>query len=203
MYWSQYDGTPFISRYMGVDELADSVDKAVDVVLPQIIATSAPFGAYCTSLFITQVDIWNGGQLASAGTWVEDYFVARSYIELMKNNIGGVVWGRYDVLNVKGQTTNSLFDLIVLLSNFFHAEGNLYDVPSVNGIAVVDEQKHGYALIPNRTTDSRIIETISIDGFIVPVISIQAQVASSLGDINPNIRESGGIEPYSITLIQF
>lgn len=203
-YFSPSKAVPNLTASMNISQLADSLDFAVDVKLPQL-ARACSRSAFITSLYPEDV-FPRVGRLASFGTWLNSYFVARSYAAaLTEPTIKGVVFGRFDLLDVKLASTNSLFDCMLVISEFFNTSGTIYSVSAsgLSAVVVADSSHHGAALIINRTAARAALQFVSLDGYVVAFDSGFAQVATGLGDTAPALRSVSQIEPYSITVARF
>lgn len=210
-YYSPSKGTYNLSATMPVSQIVDSFDYGIDVMLPQISQLCSR-ASFCASLYPEDIDP-RGGRLKTSGTWANCYFIASGYIaQCYLPEDSGCVFGRFDLLwsrsvknGVTTVTTNSLFDAMTLIGKFFNYPGELHrvTVAGVRAVATVDANHHGYILAATRSGISHQVASVSVNGYYAPVISIEAQVATSLSDAAPVIRSSNGIEGYSITLIQF
>lgn len=202
-YWAPSKGTPNLSSTMPINQLADSFDYAIDVMLPRII-NAASRSAFCTSLYPEDIDP-RGGKLASAGTWLNNYFVAKSFIAIQYSSFSrGAVFGRLDLLDVKiTNGPNSLYYALQIMAPYFKTSGELYKPENNSDAILVDNNHHGFALLVNRSGIGYDLNYLSIDHYIVPVTGITQQVATGLSDTNPQIHTTTRIEPYSIAIISF
>lgn len=202
-YWAPSKGTPNLSASMSIEQLADSFDYGIDVMLPRIVA-AASRSAFCTSLYPEDIDP-RGGRLASAGTWLNNYFVAKSYIQLQRQPAArGAVFGRFDLLDVKpANGPNSLYYALQMMAPYFRSTGNLWNANETSNVIAVESGHHGYVLAVNRTGIAKDVSYLSFDGYVVPVTGIVQQVGTGLSDTNPQIRDTPKVEGYSIAIIQF